>query len=71
MSRRLVTLGLGLSLLSGCSLTSQHQEMLERAAQPRESGTYLIGRSVDENAVICRYSDGTVVRHLNTAAPCF
>lgn len=67
MARSLLTLVIATVVLGGCALTPEQEGMLERAP---DTSSVLIGRSIVENGVVCRYSDGRVERHLNVAAPC-
>ena len=67
MGRSFHTFAFAMFFIGGCTLTPEQQEMLERAPDSRST---LVGRSIVENGVVCRYSDGRVVRHLNVATPC-
>ena len=67
MTTRFAALVPLVALLGGCSLTPEQQEALARSPSPYR---YLTERSIEENGVVCRYSDGTLVRSLNRAASC-
>jgi hypothetical protein len=67
MSGLRLSVVLAIASLGGCTLTPRQQDLLERAPSPSR---YLIGRSLFDNGVECRYSDGEIVRRLNVAASC-
>jgi len=56
------------ALLSGCTLTPEQQERLNRAPDP---GATLTGTTVTESGIVCRYSDGTSRVLSNRGASCF
>lgn len=71
MNRMLIGVVVGLALLSGCALTPNQQEALERGSGPAGGVSYPVGRSVGLDGVACRYADGTVIRRQNVAERCF
>lgn len=63
-------IAIGLVVTGGCALTPDQQALLEREPSTR-TGVYVTGRSVGQNSVTCRYSDGSVTHSQNMATTCF
>ena len=60
---------LGLALLGGCGLTPEQQETLSKKPDP--PGTvFLMSRSIEDDGILCKYSNGDAVFVRNIAAGC-
>ena len=59
----------GLVLLGGCGLTPEQQETLSKKPDP--PGTvFLMSRSIEDDGILCKYSNGDTIFVRNIAAGC-
>ena len=69
MRRIQFSLLFGLVLLGACTLTREQQETLSKKPDP--PGTvFLMSRSIEDDGILCKYSNGDTVFVRNIAAGC-